>query len=188
LVGFVGFDDASKGVVELRLQGADDRHPPAPDAVMRRAQDRGRAAAGHRLRRLDHVTQQRSHQVWAMHLGERRAAPPRPGRPAARAPPSLCPRARPAPPAALGGAAAWARRCGAARLGAGVDLKDRFGTLSRLGHQSLRLPQLVWCQTGEQVAKLGWIEVGHRGTPGMAAASDTTLLEQKNKGGTNTVY
>ena len=74
LVGFVGFDDASKGGVGLRLQSADDRHPPASDAVTRRTQHLGPAAAGHRLRRLDHVTRQRDHQVGAVNPGQRRAA------------------------------------------------------------------------------------------------------------------
>lgn len=74
LVGFVGFDDASKGVVRLRLQSADDRHPPAPDGVTRRTQHLGPAAAGHWLRRLDHVTRQRDHEVGAVNPGQRRAA------------------------------------------------------------------------------------------------------------------
>ena len=55
-------------------QGADDLHPPAPDAVTRRAQHLGPAAAGHRLRRLDHVTRQRDHQDGAVNPGQRRPA------------------------------------------------------------------------------------------------------------------
>ena len=46
LMRFVGFDDAGKAVVRLRLQGGDDRHPPAPDAVTRRTQRLGPAAHG----------------------------------------------------------------------------------------------------------------------------------------------
>lgn len=73
-VSFVGFDDASKGGVGLRLQSADDRHSPAPDAVTRRTQHCGPAAAGHRLRRLDHVTCQRDNEVEAVKPGQRRVA------------------------------------------------------------------------------------------------------------------
>lgn len=98
-----------------------------------------------------------------------------------------CAGPRPAPLGALVGAAAWARRCRAARLGAGVDLKDRFGTLSRLSHQGLRLAKFLRCQTGEQAAKLGRIEAGHDRSPKRFRTSDTNLLVPKNKGGTNTI-
>ena len=73
---FVSFDDASKAVVSLRREDPDDLHPPAPDAVTRRAQHLGPAAAGHRLRRLDHVTRQRDYQVGAVNPGQR----PMPGK------------------------------------------------------------------------------------------------------------
>jgi hypothetical protein len=52
----------------------DDLHPPAPDAVTRRPQHLGSAAAGHRRRCLDHVTRQRDHRIGAMDPGQRRPA------------------------------------------------------------------------------------------------------------------
>jgi site-specific DNA-cytosine methylase len=65
---------AGKAVVSLRLQGVDDLHPSTPDAVTRRTQRLGPAAAGHRLRCLDHVTRQRDHEVGAVNPGQRRPA------------------------------------------------------------------------------------------------------------------
>jgi hypothetical protein len=179
-VGLVGLDDAGEGAVGLGRQGPDDRHAPAPDAVARRAQDSGRAAAGHRLRRLDHVARQSHHQVGAMHLGKRCAAAARPCRPAARAAPSLHNRSGPAPPHAAPGTAADAGGLRATCLGTGVDLEHRFGPLSRLGHYLRHLAQLLECKTGQQAVILGQVAAGNARSSAFSGPV-LTLLAHKNK-------
>ena len=171
LVGFVGFDDAGKAVVSLRFQGADDRHPPAPDAVTRRTQHLGPAAAGHRLRCLDHVTRQRDHQVGAMDPGQMRPAEPRPRCSAPRAIPSLCARSSPTPPGARVASTARAGRRRAASIGPRVDLKDSLGTLARISNESFGLAQFLRGQAGKQAAEFGRIKARHGGSPEASEAS-----------------
>jgi hypothetical protein len=171
LVGFVGFDDASKGSVGLRLQSADDRHSPAPNAVTRRTQHLGPAAAGHRLRRLNHVTRQRDNEVGAVNPGQRRAAAARPRSAAPRAVPSLCACSGPTPPGARVTPTAGAGRRRAASIGPRVDLKDGLGTLARISNEALGLPQLLRAQAGKQAAEFGRVEAGHGGSPRASEAS-----------------
>jgi len=97
--------------------------------LARSPQHLGGAAAGHRLWRLNHVAHQRDHEVGPMHPGERRPAAARPRRPAARAAPSLGAGPRPSPPDAFIATAARARGRRAARLGTGIDLEHRSGTI-----------------------------------------------------------
>ena len=58
-------------------------------STAKNASARDAASKVARLRRLDHVTRQRHHEIRAMHPGERRVAAARPRRPAARAAPAL---------------------------------------------------------------------------------------------------
>jgi len=91
-------------------------------------------------------------------------------------------------PDALAAPTVWARCHRSPRLGAGIDLDQRLGPFARLGHQPLRLPQLMGRQTGKHAAELGRIEAGHGGLPGMQGNSNTNRLAKKNTDGANTVF
>lgn len=175
-LALVGFDDARKAVVSLRLQRPDDRHAPAPDALTRRLQHLGPAAAGHRLRCFDHVTRQCGHQIGAMDTGHRRPATAPPRRPAPEqfhrcAPVLVQPhRIRASPP----------QRFWAVGIDPRVDLQDGLGTACTPRQQVPRSCAVTVGSGGRAAAELVRSEAGHGGSP---LASDTSayLIDTKKQ-------